>query len=290
MKRSGAVSAWILSFVLQTANVALASNDTLAAGNTLLLSSSAEAQLNTSIELDWSGQAPVPLCGNFSFLGMSVSEAQESLSRCLKKFFKQTPAFELRLQTPRLFAVKAGWRNEKMSVVRTPQGTSVHSVLAALLPAPDESAVIRLISPFGLDIVLPAGATDWSKPFDWRGGETLIIEKASSDKNQLSIDILGEVKRPGKFDYKPSQSILSAIREAHGPTSAADQDAVVIFRTTSGRKIQTTWYDQATRIEPGDVVYVPSQKENALEKGVRWTGSILTLINTLFLILLARKG
>jgi hypothetical protein len=262
----------------------------LAPGNSFRLSSSNEPQLNGTLELDWMGETTIPLCGKQTLRGMSLTEAHTSIERCLLKFFRKIPSFNLQAITPRQFAVKVGWRNEKMSFVKAPAETSVNSVLASAGPVPSKEAIIRLISPFGLDVVLPAEAPDWKKPFSWRGGESIILENPVVEKSQYFIDVLGEVKKPGKIDYKPAQSILSAIREAHGLTTSADQDSVVIIRTTNGQKIQTRWDDHKTKIEPGDVVFVPAQKENGFEKGLRWTGSLLTLINTFFLVLLARKG
>ncbi|NBX16223.1 MAG: hypothetical protein EBR09_02540 [Proteobacteria bacterium] len=261
----------------------------LAAGNVLSISSDSESQLNSTIELDWSGIASVPLCGSISLLNLSLQDAHATLSRCLNKFYRKIPDFRLSPVTPRLFAVKAGRRNEKMNIVKVAQGTSVNSVLASAVSAPESNAVIRLISPFGLDLVHPAGAADWSVPFRWRGGESLIIETPATSKSALSIDVLGEVKKVGRFEFKASQSILSIIREAQGLTSAADPEAVTVIRSTSGQKIKSDWDDQNIRIEPGDVIFVPAKSEHGFEKSIRWTGSLLAVINTFFLVILTRK-
>lgn len=261
----------------------------LAAGNALSISSESESQLNATVELDWSGFASVPLCGSLLLLNMSLAEAHGTLSRCLNKFYRKIPDFRLSQVTPRLFAVKAGRRNEKMNIVKVAQGTSVNSVLASAVSIPESNAVVRLISPFGLDLVHPAGAADWSAPFRWRGGESLIIETPATAKNTLSIDVLGEVKKAGRFDFKASQTILSIIREAQGLTSAADPEAVVVIRSTSGQKIKSDWDDQNIRIEPGDVIFVPAKSEHVFEKSIRWTGSLLAVINTFFLVILTRK-
>ncbi|MEY2987753.1 MAG: Capsule biosynthesis GfcC [Pseudomonadota bacterium] len=265
-------------------------NALLAPGNSIRLTSSDEPQLNVTIELDWMGETIIPLCGKQIMRGMTLKEAHSSISQCLKKYFKNTQNFDLKIVVPPQYSVKVGWRNESTSIVKVPADTSINSILARTGHAPSRETIIRLLSPYGLDIVLPAAASEWTKPFSWRGGESLILEVPVPEKTHYFVDVLGEVKKPGKISYKPAQSILSIIKQAHGLTTTADQDSVVIVRTTTGKKISTRWDDQNTKIEPGDVVYVPAQRESGFEKGLRWTGSILAVINTFFIVMLARKG
>lgn len=290
MNRSACI--WIsgLLFLNSWSAHATEFNDVLAPGNAIRLTSYDEQLINGTFELDWSGTIDLPLCGKTFLRGLDLAQAHKSLTFCLGKYFKNSIKFEMSVLTPRQVLIKVGKRNEKLTLMKVPQQSSVNTILAAAGPIPGHESIVRLISPFGLDIVLPADSNEWAKPFAWRGGETVLFENPPTEKPLFFVDVLGEVKKPGKLDYKPGLSILSLIRDAQGLTTSADQDSIYIIRTTNGKRIESAWDDQKTKIEPGDVLFVPAQKETGFERGLRWTGSLLTVINTLFLILLARKG
>lgn len=264
--------------------------ESLRPGNSIRIMSPDEPLLNGQFELDWTSEVNIPLCGNISFRGLDLPGAELSIKQCLRKFYKRTPHFELNEIEPKQFLIKLGWRNEKLAQLKTTRGTSIQAILLSSEINTGTDSILRLISPFGLDLVLPHDSPEWGKPFQWRGGESLILEKPHHSEEAYTIDVLGEVKKPGKLKFSSNHTILSVIREAQGLTPAADQDTITVIRTTNGSKIKSTWDDQKTKLEPGDVLYVPPQKENSFEKTMRWTGSLLAVINTFFLILLARKG
>ena len=130
----------------------------------------------------------------------------------------------------------------------------------------------------------------WNDHYPWRGGESLILEKPIETLVNYTVDILGEVRRPGTFKYRPSLSVLAAIREAQGLTSSADPDSVVVIRNSSGGKIGTVWDDSSTKIEPGDVIHVNGRQEGLFDRSLRWTGSILAVVNTIVLLIIAGKS
>ncbi len=275
---------------------ALASNDkqtineTLAPGNMLRISSPNDSSLNTSVELDWTGEASIPLCGKLKLSGFTLNQARQLLESCLSPFFKETPDVNLEYILPKLYSIRIGTRNEKRNIYRVPYGISVHSVLSSNGYSFSDYAILRLLSPHGLDIVLPATSQEWTRAFQWRGGETILLEKEFPEKTNYTIDVLGEVRKPGKFDYRPSQTVMSVLREAQGPTQLSADGMVHVYRGSTGQKIETTWQDTTLKIEPGDALYIPPQREGIVEKSMRYTNSFLAIINTIFLILLARRG
>ncbi|NBO38081.1 hypothetical protein EBU99_05815 [bacterium] len=280
-----AVSAWAAG-----TETPLPRNQPLSPGTRLHLNSNSEALLNDVIEVEWDGHAKVPLCGTIKLAGLEISAALESLNVCTAKFFKKPPDISIAEILPRLSAVKVGERGQKPQFVKTVQGTSVNSLLASAGLTLSAQHTLRVLSPRGLDLVDKADSLEWNRSFNWLGGEHVIYEKSEPNKSSFFIDILGEVRKPGKLDYRPSASLLDVIREAQGPTPQAAHDTVIVFRGLSGKKIETNWDDTKLRIEPGDTILLPAQRESNFERGLRWTGSILAIINTFFLVLLARKG
>lgn len=69
------------------------------------------------------------------------------------------------------------------------------------------------------------------------------------------IYILGEVRNPGEYAYRPSMSVINAVSLAGGYTFRANQKKVAIIRQVNGQAI-TSAADETTPIQPGDTVRV----------------------------------
>ncbi|MCF8708240.1 polysaccharide biosynthesis/export family protein [Rhizorhapis sp. SPR117] len=67
--------------------------------------------------------------------------------------------------------------------------------------------------------------------------------------------ILGEVKSPGEYPYRPGMSVLTAISTAGGYTFRADQSNMIVTRQVDGRGI-TGRATENTPIQPGDTIRV----------------------------------
>lgn len=67
--------------------------------------------------------------------------------------------------------------------------------------------------------------------------------------------ILGEVRTPGEYAYRPGMSVVSAVSAAGGFTYRADQTKMAITRTVNGRSI-TGSATASTPILPGDDIRV----------------------------------
>lgn len=67
--------------------------------------------------------------------------------------------------------------------------------------------------------------------------------------------IMGEVRNPGEYAYRPGTTVMSAIALAGGFTYRASISSVAVTRTINGREI-TGSATQETRIEPGDRIRV----------------------------------
>jgi polysaccharide export outer membrane protein len=69
------------------------------------------------------------------------------------------------------------------------------------------------------------------------------------------IYILGEVRNPGEYPYRPSMSVINAVSLAGGYTFRANQKRVAIIRQVNGTA-QTSAASETTPIQPGDPVRV----------------------------------
>ncbi len=95
------------------------------------------------------------------------------------------------------------------------------------------------------------------------------IEKRLADgylvNPQVSIEvltyrpfyILGEVNRPGEYEYKNGMTVLNAVALAGGFTYRADVDGIMLQR--GGANTQPVVVTGDTRVQPGDIITVPER-------------------------------
>ncbi len=69
--------------------------------------------------------------------------------------------------------------------------------------------------------------------------------------------VIGEINRPGQFDYANGMSVVDAVALAGGYTIKAVSSAVYI-RHANAKDEQEEPVDETTKIQPGDVVRVPA--------------------------------
>jgi polysaccharide export outer membrane protein len=84
--------------------------------------------------------------------------------------------------------------------------------------------------------------------------------------NHFKISVLGEVKKPGRYDFKGQATVLEAIATAGGLSDFAARSKITILRQENGtsrripvnyNKIVSSAEGGDVRLRPGDVVLVP---------------------------------
>ena len=71
-------------------------------------------------------------------------------------------------------------------------------------------------------------------------------------KNEHTITLMGQVNRPGFYQFNPEKSATNYITEAGGTTIAADKNRVFIIKAGSRAWYKTT----EVGIESGDIIFV----------------------------------
>ena len=90
-------------------------------------------------------------------------------------------------------------------------------------------------------------------------------ESGKTSKRMISIDIEGEVKRPGVYDFSEGERISDAIEKAGGLTNDADLDWIE-------KNI-----NKAAKLADGGKIYIPKKSESGImniESGIKNTGLI----------------
>ena len=67
--------------------------------------------------------------------------------------------------------------------------------------------------------------------------------------------ILGEVKSPGEYPYRPGMAVVTAVSMAGGYTFRADQKSMTITRIIEGRGV-TGRAGESTPVQPGDTIRI----------------------------------
>jgi len=81
------------------------------------------------------------------------------------------------------------------------------------------------------------------------------------------VSVLGEVKKPGRYEFQSDVTVLDVLAKAGGLTDFAKESSIVILRENGGTRERLPFdYDTATaakgrdsllQVRPGDIVVVP---------------------------------
>jgi len=103
-----------------------------------------------------------------------------------------------------------------------------------------------------------------------------------ADRN---VYVLGEVGRPGRYDFDTGERVLHALASAGGMTDEARQNSIILMRReTDGRdhayrldfsQVHTQLAPRDIYLQPGDVVFVPKSRFRTVYE---FTNSLLEVI------------
>ena len=96
------------------------------------------------------------------------------------------------------------------------------------------------------------------------GGDIVVVER-----RQLTVQVSGEVKRPGLVEFDSLRTGKQYIEMAGGYGKKANQNAIRVTRVSTG---QTLLLSDAKRIEPGDLIYVPDKRD------INWYGVLRDVV------------
>lgn len=95
-------------------------------------------------------------------------------------------------------------------------------------------------------------------------GEVVVVV---DDVHSYTVSVLGEVRLPGRFEFKSQASVLDALAQAGGLTEFASRDDILILRPYQGetekirfnykRLVSSRNNDASVLVFPGDVILVP---------------------------------
>lgn len=113
----------------------------------------------------------------------------------------------------------------------------------------------------GDEIIVPTANVD--------GAEQQILLSSTVAPSRVTINVAGEVRRPGPVEISPTADVNAAIAAAGGPTSDANTNSIVLARMREDGQLSQEEFgfgEATTNVRNGDLIYVrKSTSSNILD-------------------------
>jgi protein involved in polysaccharide export with SLBB domain len=272
-------------------------------GFTIEISNIEDRRLNGKFKVDFDGQLRMPYAVNIDTSNLHLSEVRAKLEASYRKFFQGQSTFSIVL-------VKRDYLVEARGLVTKPGRISIepHASLEAVITK--AGGLSKDVVPKYLRVVR-RDKTEWALPIDdyfkggsqftnleIRAGDTLYFQVDSPDSavsmvNLTTLQIYGEVTKPGTLTYHAGQDIYDYLLQAGGPAPMADLSHVRIVRGPSQDRALASLdlMDEEKRpsLRPGDVIIVPYDKPTPIEKKISSASAIATIITAFAILIIGIK-
>lgn len=112
---------------------------------------------------------------------------------------------------------------------------------------------------------------------------TLLSSTVSPD--QITVQVAGEVIRPGQLEISPFTGISGAVAAAGGPTDEANPDAITLLRVDPNGRVQKQAFafgDSSDPLVDGDVIFVAESGRDSVGDVFDFLGRILNPFSGFF--------
>ncbi len=236
-------------------------NYILGPGDELLIHVWGKIDLDTRVTVDRNGQIFVPTVGTLTVAGLRYEQLQSSLHAAIATLYKD---FDLNVTLGQLRSIQVF----VLGSARQP-GVYTISSLSTLVNAlftsggPSATGSMRhiqlrrndqVITEFDLYDLLRRG--DKSHDVQLLPGDVIYIPPAGQQ-----VAIIGSVNEPGIYEIKGDETVASALSDAGGATSLADEDRVLLERIENheGRQAESFALDDSglkRTLRDGDLLRV----------------------------------
>jgi len=278
------------------------SDPVIAPGFLLTISSLADRRLNGDFRVDFDGNLALPYDINVNTTGTTVSQLKKKLTGLYHPFFKSSVDVDLRVKE-RLYSV------DVRGLVKTPgrylvtPNASLDQVIAMAGGAdketpPQFARIQKGPKVFVLDLnEYYSQGEDHAQILGWLGGEVVFLQKdytgalgerLPNSPSHLPIYMLGEVRKPGEYTFKPGEEFVDTLAEANGFTDLADLDRIEIIRRTGGRKrsFEFSWneFQRAPTPAQGDIVIVHANQRTKSEFKLQMFAILVSILSSVAIV------
>ena len=103
-----------------------------------------------------------------------------------------------------------------------------------------------------------------------------------SARQNLAVDVQGAVKNPGFVPYNPEFTARDYVAAAGGVSERARTGNTRIIRHQTGERVKS---GRGTRIDPGDLVWVPERADRDWWRITRETSAFLAQLAAIYLVI-----
>jgi polysaccharide biosynthesis/export protein len=243
------------------AAAAVAPNEySLGSGDVVRISVFQNPDLTLETRITEAGIISYPLLGNVRLGGLSVTNAEKTISDGLRNgnFVKQ----------PQVTLVVMQVRGNQASVLGQVNRPGRYPIEVADMRLSELLATAGGTAPNGTDIVVVTGSRD-GKPYRYEVDLPLLFSPGGRDRDifvvngdtvwvdrQLVVYIYGEVQRPGPLRLERDMTVLQALATGGGLTQRGTAKGIVVHRKEADGNIKLIEPTMTDKLRDGDVVFV----------------------------------
>lgn len=259
--------------------------------------------LNGLFRVDFDGVLKLPYSVRINTNKLRASEVKSKMATAYQKFFQTQSAFSVSL-AKRDYLVEVRGLVEKPGRLVMATGESLESLIrraGGLKIDRDrkeyEPRYLRIEKNDKTEFAVPL--SDYFKSgsvsgnFSIDGGDKLIFQvdapvSQSSNQGLNTIQLMGEVVRPGDIGYKAGADIYYYLKLAGGPTSGASLTGIRIVRGEANNRViaelDSLEEGRQPLLLPGDLILVPNEKPSKFERQVATGSGLASILSAILLI------
>jgi protein involved in polysaccharide export with SLBB domain len=209
----------------------------LAPGDTVLVSSSLDQDINGKFTVEFDGVLKLPYHVHISALNMTLGQLKAAITAAYQPYYQTPPQIDLSLIEHKRWVELHGLVAKPNRILVSVDASLDQLIAEAGGILPQSSARFAKIELAQESRILSLeeyfNTGDHSLIPTWRGGEKITILR---DHPEQMIHILGEVRNPGDVAYKPGANFLYYFTKVGGPTQFANLSQIELFQKASDPK------------------------------------------------------
>jgi protein involved in polysaccharide export with SLBB domain len=280
----------------------------VAPGYEVELSSAADEKLNGRYRVSFAGDLDLPYGVTIRAAGLTEQQLKREIGRAYTEYFRTEPNVLINISDKKYWVDVRGLvakpgtylvrRDSSLDEViaqansgDTQGERAVGGIRYARITQGGRSLLINMADYYaGMQNVAPR----------WQGGETVFLQSAGGEDaasgSPTVVQIIGEVRSPGEYQYTPAMDAVDYLVRAGGPSERAALHNVEILRREGAQKksisfslVQNDPRIEMPRLRAGDILVVhadnPSEAER-YRRAVAEVSSIITGFATVIILAL----
>ncbi len=274
--------------------------DQVLRGYSVRLSSTDDRKLNGLYRVRFDGRLDLPYDVNFSDASkLSLTELRNQVREKYKPFFTGPVNVDVQIADRRVYVEVRGLVSKTgQQLVAREAGLDEVLALAGGVQANSQvdEALVRRVDGSSVTMGLGSLFESGGELGPWQGGETVFFRPAEgrsqfrdSARESVSVQILGEVRKPGFVLFREGADFMYYFTRAEGPTAMSDLDRIEIIRGkipgAEAIRVRIKDTNQLPQLQAGDVVIVRAVQPSFIERAAPVISAVSSIIGTILLFI-----